>query len=128
MLRGQLRVGELVTTPETLASWHRLHGALEFSVGNRTRRRLEVAFQHRDTTLTVIRSIIRTEPNHLSPDREGPNDGRRSFECVVGFGSIHSHSVYYCITGFETKIECTLAARQWFIAYGISPDSPGGWL
>lgn len=123
VLGGHLRVGELVTNLETLRLWYRRYSGLEFAVSDRVRRRLEVTVRKRDTSLVVKPFITRSEPRHLSPTGEGMNDGRRSWECTVGFGS-----VLYRVAGFPTKIECTLAARQWFIAYGISPDSPGGWL
>jgi glutamate/tyrosine decarboxylase-like PLP-dependent enzyme len=74
-------------------------------------------------TIRVSIGNLRTEPRHVSPDNQGMNDGRRYWECAVGFGPVYHH-----ISGFQTKIECTLTARQWFIAYGISPDSPGGWF
>jgi hypothetical protein len=123
VLGGHLGIGELVTTPETLTSWYRLHSGLEFAVGDRSGRRLEVTVRRRDTSLAVAPVIVRTEPRLLSPGGVGMNDGRRTWECLVSFARGRAS-----IQGFPTKIECTLAARQWFIAHGVSPDSPGGWL
>jgi hypothetical protein len=123
VLGGDLRVAETYATAETVTNWYRTRWGLEFSITGRNRRSLFVTVQRKDGSLRRLPKIMRTEPRHVSPDNQGMNDGRRYWECAVGFGPVYHH-----ISGFQTKIECTLTARQWFIAYGISPDSPGGWF
>lgn len=117
VLNGTLRVGETYGTMKTVTNWYRNRRNLEFTIADRSRRVFRVTVMRKDPTLRRVDQIMRTEPNYILPD------GLRVWQCAVGFG----HTRHF-LTGFESKIECTLAARGWFIAYGISPDSPGGWL
>jgi hypothetical protein len=112
-----IRVADVVTTADTLATWFKVYGGLvEFAVIDRRRRVLLVTVSRPDRTLITWERIRRSEPEQYVGE-----DGR-SWGCNVGFST-----KVVRISGFPTKIECTLAARQWFIAYGINPDSPGGW-
>lgn len=118
VIQGHLRLGVVVTTAETLSHWMRRYPGLEWILICVEGRRFEVAVTHRDRTLTEWTRITRTEPRHVAED-----GGPRKWACYVGFGSEHAR-----LDGFQTKIECHLAARGWFIAWGVDPDSRGGWF